>query len=97
MQTILKATTTSNFTIYANDLINSDIPPTPKAILLYLLSKPVNDSYTTQSLDAIAKQLGLTTYAKRKALRWLTDNNYLQWLRTKSGQTIWQVSDKVGV
>lgn len=97
MPTIIKTAPASNFTIYANDLISSDIPSTPKNILLYLLSKPVNDSYTTQSLDAIAKQLGLTAYANKKALRYLKDNGYLQCLRLKTGHTIWQVCDKVGV
>jgi hypothetical protein len=94
---IYRTTSDSNFTLISNDLINSSIPSAPKTILFCLLSKPANESYTTQSLDAIAKQLGLTEHAKRKALKWLTENNYLQWQRIKSGQTIWQVCDKVGV
>jgi hypothetical protein len=84
----------SNFTQISNDLINSTIPPESKAILFYLLSKPVN--WKIEALD-IQKQLGLTAYSARKALRWLVDNNYLQWERLKSGNTIWQICDKAGV
>ena len=94
---IYRTTQDSNFTQISNDLINSSIPSESKAILFCLLSKPVTDSYTAQSLDVITKQIGLTEYAKRKALRWLVDNNYLQWQRLKLGQTIWQICDKVGV
>ena len=94
---IYRTTPDSNSTLISNDLINSSIPSESKAILFCLLSKPVTDSYTTQSLDVIAKQIGLTEYAKRKALRWLVANNYLQWQRLKIGQTIWQICDKVGV
>ena len=89
-----KTTPATNFTLLANDLINSDMPPTPQKILLYLLSKPVDDSYTTQDLDAIAKQIGLTTYAKKKALRWLTENGYLQFQRIKTGKTAWVLCEK---
>jgi hypothetical protein len=60
MQTIYRTAPASNFTIYANDLINSDIPPTPKSILIYLLSKP--DTWRLKIHD-IRKQLGLTAYA----------------------------------
>jgi hypothetical protein len=42
MQTITKDNHTSNFTILSNDLVTSTIPPTPKSILIYLLSKPIN-------------------------------------------------------
>jgi len=91
MQTIIKTAPASNFTIYANDLISSDIPPTPKAILLYLLSKPVTWQLKTHDLR---KQLGLTAYAVKKALRWLCSAGFAAYARLKSGHTIWRIFDK---
>ena len=90
MQTIYKSAPASNFTIYANDLINSDIPSTPKNILLYLLSKPVNWQLKTHDLR---KQLGLTAYAIKKALRWLCSAGFAVYTRLKTGHTIWKVFD----
>jgi hypothetical protein len=91
MQTIIKTYPASNFTIYANDLINSDIPPTPKAILLYLLSKPVTWQLKPHDLR---KQLGLSAYAVKKALRWLCSAGFAAWHRLNSGHTIWRIFDK---
>jgi hypothetical protein len=91
MQTIIKTSPASNFTIYANDLISSDIPPTPKAILLYLLSKPVTWQLKTHDLR---KQLGLTAYAVKKALRWLCSAGFAAYVRLKTGHTIWRIFDK---
>ena len=91
MQTIIKTAPTSNFTIYANDLISSDIPPTPKSILLYLLSKPVNWQLKTHD---IRKKLGLSAYAVKKALKWLLMAGFAAYTRLKSGHTIWRIFDK---
>jgi len=91
MQTIYKTAPTSNFTIYANDLINSDIPPTPQKILLYLLSKQI--IWRVKPHD-LRKQLGLTAYAVKKALRWLCSAGFAAYTRLKSGHTIWRIFDK---
>jgi hypothetical protein len=91
MQTIYRTAPASNFTIYANDLINSDIPSTPKNILLYLLSKP--DNWQPKAHD-IKKQLGLTAYAVKQGLRWLLSAGFAAYTRLKSGHTIWKVFDK---
>jgi hypothetical protein len=91
MQTIIKTAPASNFTIYANDLINSTIPPTPKAILLYLLSKPVTWRLKTHDLR---KQLGLSAYAVKKGLQWLLRAGFAAYTRLKSGHTIWRIFDK---
>ena len=91
MQTIIKTSHSSNFTILANDLISSDIPPTPKAILLYLLSKP--SSWQLKSHD-LRKQLGLTAYAIKKGLRWLCLAGFAAYTRLKTGHTIWRIFDK---
>jgi hypothetical protein len=91
MQTIIKTAHASNFTIIANDLINSTIPPTPKSILLYLLSKPV--TWQLKSHD-LRKQLGLTAYAVKKALRWLCSAGFAAYMRLKTGHTIWRIFDK---
>jgi hypothetical protein len=91
MQRIIKTTPASNFTIYANDLIGSDIPPTPKSILLYLLSKPPSWQLKTHDLK---KQLGLTAYAVKKGLRWLCAAGFAAYTRLKSGHTIWKIFDK---
>jgi hypothetical protein len=88
MQTIFRTFPASNFTIYANDLISSDIPPTPKAILLYLLSKP--DTWQVKAHD-IRKQLGLTAYAVKNGLRWLLVAGFAAYTRLKSGHTIWRI------
>ena len=88
MQTIYRTVPASNFTIYANDLINSDIPPTPKTILLYLLSKP--DTWQVKAHD-IRKQLGLTAYAVKTGLRWLLVAGFAAYTRLKSGHTVWSI------
>ena len=91
MQTIIKTSHASNFTIYANDLINSSIPSTPKNILLYLLSKPVTWQLKTHDLR---KQLGLSAYAVKKALRWLCSAGFAAYVRLRTGHTIWRIFDK---
>ena len=85
---IYRTALTSNFTQISNDLINSSIPPEPKTILLYLLSKPVNWQPKAHDLQ---KQLGLTAYKVRKGLRWLCSAGYAAWDRLKSGHTIWRI------
>jgi hypothetical protein len=91
MQTIFRTTPASNFTFIANDLINSDIPSVPKNILLYLLSKP--PSWQVKTHD-IRKQLGLSAYAVKKALRWLLSAGFAAYTRLKTGHTIWRIFDK---
>jgi len=91
MQTIFKTAAASNFTIYANDLINSDMPPIPYRILSYLLSKPVTWQLKTHDLR---KQLGLSNYAIKKALRWLCSAGFAAYTRLKTGHTIWRIFDK---
>jgi len=88
---IYRTALTSNFTVFANDLINSNIPSTPKNILIYLLSKPAN--WQPKAHD-IQKKLGLTAYSVKKALRWLCSAGYAAYIRLKSGHTIWQIFSK---
>jgi hypothetical protein len=90
MQTIFKTAAASNFTIVANDLINSDMPPIPYRILSYLLSKPVTWQLKTHDLR---KQLGLSAYAIKKGLRWLCSAGFAAYTRLKSGHTIWRIFD----
>jgi hypothetical protein len=91
MRTIIKTAPTSNFTIIANDLINSDMPAIPYRILSYLLSKP--DTWQVKPHD-LRKQLGLTAYAVKKGLRWLCSAGFAAWTRLKSGHCIWRIFDK---
>lgn len=91
MQTIFRSNQDSNFTVVANDLINSAIPPTPKNILIYLLSKPPSWQLKTHDLR---KQLGLSAYAVKKALRWLLQAGFAVYTRLKTGHTIWRIFDK---
>ena len=91
MQTIFRTVPASNFTPLANDLINSQIPPTPKTILIYLLGKPV--TWRVKPHD-LRKQLGLSAYAVKTALRWLCAAGFAAYSRLKSGHTIWRVFDK---
>jgi hypothetical protein len=91
MQTIIKTSHASNFTILANDLINSDMPPIPYRILSYLLSKPVTWQLKPHDLR---KQLGLSAYAIKKGLRWLCSAGFAAWHRLNSGHTIWRIFDK---
>ena len=88
---IYRTALTSNFTQISNDLINSTIPLEPKAILLYLLSKPINWQPKAHDLQ---KQLGLTAYKVRKGLRWLCSAGFAAYIRLKSGHTIWQIFSK---
>jgi hypothetical protein len=88
MQTIYRNFPASNFTIFSNDLINTPMPSTAKEVLFYLLSKP--DHWQPKPHD-IRKQLGLSTYAVKKALRWLCSAGYAAWVRLKSGHTIWRI------
>jgi hypothetical protein len=91
MQTIYRTAPTSNFTILANDLINSDMPPIPYRILSYLLSKPVTWQLKPHDLR---KQLGLSAYAIKKGLHWLCSAGFAAWHRLNSGHTIWRIFDK---
>ncbi|MFI3179640.1 MAG: hypothetical protein QX188_08800, partial [Methylococcaceae bacterium] len=88
---IYRTALTSNFTQISNDLICSTIPLEPKAILLYLLSKPINWQPKAHDLQ---KQLGLTAYKVRKGLRWLCSAGFAAYIRLKSGHTIWQIFSK---
>lgn len=91
MQTIIKTAPASNFTIFANDLINSDMPPIPYRILSYLLSKPVTWQLKTHDLR---KQLRLSAYAIKKGLQWLLRAGFAAYTRLKTGHTIWRIFDK---
>ena len=88
---IFRTALTSNFTQIDNSIINSSIPLESKAILFYLLSKPVNWQPKAHDLQ---KQLGLTAYKVRKGLRWLCSAGFAAYTRLKSGHTIWQIFDK---
>lgn len=88
MQTIFRTTPAANFTLVANDLITSQIPPIPKAILLYLLSKP---PFWHLKPHDLRKQLGLSAYAVKKALRWLCSAGYAAYFRLKTGHTVWKI------
>ena len=88
---IYRTALTSNFTQIDNSIICSSIPLESKAILLYLLSKPVNWQPKAHDLQ---KQLGLTAYKVRKGLRWLCSAGYAAYIRLKSGHTIWQIFSK---
>ena len=88
---IYRTALTSNFTQIDNSIICSSIPLESKAILLYLLSKPVNWQPKAHDLQ---KQLGLTAYKVRKGLRWLCSAGFAAYIRLKSGHTIWQIFSK---
>lgn len=88
MQTIFRTAPSSNFTIFSNELITSAMPPVAKAVLLYLLSKP--HTWQPKPHD-LRKQLNLSAYAVKKALRWLCSAGYAAWVRLKSGHTIWRI------
>jgi hypothetical protein len=88
---IFKTTPTSNFTVIANDLINSNAPPIPFRVHTYLLSKPAN---WQPKIHDIKKQLGLSTYAVKKALKWLLQAGYAVYKRIKTGHTVWRIFDK---
>jgi len=85
---IYRTSPTSNFTIFSNELVTSAMPPVAKTVLLYLLSKP--DTWQAKAHD-IRKQLELSAYAVKKALRWLCSAGYAAWVRLKSGHTIWRI------
>lgn len=88
MQTIFRTAPSSNFTILANDLITSSMPAIPQKVLLYLLSKP--DTWRLKLHD-LRNKLGLSTYATKKALKWLQSAGYAGYVRLKSGHTIWRI------
>ncbi len=85
---IFRTAPSSNFTIFSNELITNAMPPVAKTVLLYLLSKP--DTWQPKAHD-IRKQLNLSAYAVKKALRWLCSAGYAAWVRLKSGHTIWRI------
>jgi hypothetical protein len=88
MQTIYRAVPASNFTQIDNTLIASAMPPQAKNVLIYLLSKP--DNWRLRVHD-LRKQLGISTYAAKKALAWLQSAGYALYTRLKTGHTIWKV------
>ena len=85
---IIKTAPTSHFTQVDNSLINSSMPALAKNVLLYLLSKPKD--WQVRSHD-IRKQLCLSAYAVKKALRLLCQAGYAAYDRLKSGHTIWRI------
>ena len=85
---IYKTALTSNFTQIDNSIINGAMPPVAFKIFSYLISKP--DTWQPKAHD-IKKQLGLSAYATKKALRWLCNAGYAAWVRLKSGHTIWHI------
>ena len=85
---IIRTAPASNFTIYSNDLIGNSLPPVAKTVLLYLLSKP--HDWQPKPHD-IRKQLCLSAYAVKKALRLLCQAGYAAYDRLKSGHTIWRI------
>lgn len=88
---IFKTAPASNFTQIDNSLVNNSMPSVAKNILIYLLSKP--SSWQPKAHD-IQKQLGLTAYSVRKALRWLCSAGYAAYVRLKSGHTVWKIFSK---
>lgn len=86
--TIIKSVPTQNFTQIDNSLLNSAMPAQAKNVLLYLLSKPKD--WQPKAHD-IRKQLGLSAYATKKALRWLCQAGYAAYDRLKSGHTVWRI------
>jgi hypothetical protein len=85
---IYKAALTSNFTQIDNAIITSTMPPVAFKIYSYLISKP--ETWQPKAHD-IKKQLGLSAYATKKALRWLCSAGYAAWVRLKTGHTIWHI------
>ena len=64
------------------------MPAVAYKIYSYLIAKPEN--WQPKAHD-IKKQLGLSAYATKKALRWLCSAGYAAWVRLKSGHTIWHI------
>lgn len=88
---IYKTALTANFTQIDNAIICSAMPAVSYKVYSYLISKPV--TWQPKAHD-IQKQLGLTAYSVRKALRWLCASGYAVWVRLKTGHTIWRIFDK---
>jgi hypothetical protein len=88
---IYKTKPTINFTTIDNKIICSTMPPVSYKVYSYFISKPAD--WQPRVTD-IKKQLGLSAYAVRKALRWLCAAGYAFWVRLKTGRTIWHIFDK---
>jgi hypothetical protein len=78
----------NNFTQIDNEIICSKMPPLAYRIYSYLISKPEN--WKTKAHD-IQKQLGLTAYSVRKGLRWLCSAGFAEYIRMKTGHTVWNI------
>lgn len=88
---IFKTVPVTNFTMIDNKIICSDMPPVSYKIYSYLISKPV---YWQPKIHDIRKQLGLSTYAVKKALKWLLQAGFAVYKRLKTGHTVWDIFDK---
>jgi len=91
MQTIFRTAPASNFTLLANDLVNTPMPFKAKEVLFYLLAKPKD--WRVKVAD-IRNTLALTTHTIRKSLEWLQQAGYAGYVRLKTGHTIWKIFDR---
>jgi hypothetical protein len=88
--TIFRTPLSADFTQIGNDLLCSAMPAKAQKVLLYLLSKPPEWQLR---FNDIKHKLGLSAYAARKALKWLSDNGYAIYQRLKTGHTVWKFYD----
>ena len=88
---IFKTIPTTYFTQIDNKIICSTMPPVAYKIYSYLISKPV---WWQPKVHDIRKQLGLSTYAVKKALKCLLQAGFAMYKRLKTGHTVWDIFDK---
>lgn len=86
--TIYKIEHKINYVKLGNNLVSSTLDPVAKAILSYLLSKPIDWKLKVNDLK---KTLGLTAYKAKKGIKILKAFGYLTLKRLTSGHTIWRV------
>ena len=89
--TIYKSNYQTNYTVLSNDFITSHLPPAAFKVLTYLLSRP---KYWKKNNHHLAKELNLTLYAIKKALRQIREYGYAIYTRFKDGRTLWRFYDK---
>ena len=91
MQTIYKANHHTRFNFIGSDFCNSPMPMSAKAVLLYLIDKPIDWKLIVKN---ISNTLQMSTYAVRKALRWLLDHGYARYKRFTDGRTVWEIFEE---
>ena len=88
MQTIIKSSVSYPFTPAPDEIVLGNLNPVAKAVHFYMLRRQQIPGWKMRKTD-ICKQLGLSMYAVKKALKILLEHGYASYERLKFRFTKW--------